>query len=126
MGSLFELCDAFAADILALEVDDVVFVSAENAVLSEFLKDNCIVLNIDLKSILFADLKTSAEIDRENDSAEFVNSTGNSCCFHIKYLSFLIFGELPQNKTFGLKILFPNRFLFFDLPMGNCSSVSTV
>lgn len=114
MGSFFELCDTFAANILALEVNDVVFIAAENAVLLEFSEDNGIFLNIDLKCVLFADIKTSAEFDRKNDSSEFVDLTGNSCCFHSNNLSFLRFGKLFSKHNFGLKIVFSNRFLFFD------------
>lgn len=98
MGSFFELCNALAADIFALEVDDVVFISAENAVLSELSENDGIFFNIDLQSVLLTDIKTSAELDRENDSSEFVDFTGNSCCFHIYYLSFLCLGERPQDK----------------------------
>lgn len=103
MGSFFELCNAFAAYILALEVDDVVFISAENAVLSELSEDNGIFLNIDLQSVLLTDIKTSAKFDRKNDSSEFINLTGNSCCFHTYYLSFLCFGGTSLKHTFGLK-----------------------
>ena len=99
MGSFFELCDTFAANILALEVNDVVFVAAENAVLLEFSEDNGIFLNIDLQSVLFANIKTSAEFDRENDSSEFIDFTGNSCCFHSNSLSFLNFKDnFPKTK----------------------------
>lgn len=99
MGSFFELCDTFAANILSLEIDDVIFVSAENAALLEFSENNGIFFNIDLKSVLFADIKTSAELDRKNDSSEFIDFTGNSCCFHSNNLSFLHLGEnSPKTK----------------------------
>lgn len=118
MGSFFELCNTFAANILALEVDDVVFISAENAVLLEFSEDDGIFLNIDLEGVLFADIKTSAEFDRKNDSSEFIDFTGNSCCFHSNNLSFLRFGKHFSKHNLGLKIVFSNRFLFFDCVNG--------
>lgn len=94
MGSFFELCDTFAANILALEVNDIVLISAENTVLFIFSENDRILLDIDLKCVLFADIKSSAEFDRKNDSSEFVDLTGDSCCFHSNDLSFLCFKDI--------------------------------
>ena len=55
MGSFFELCDTFAANILALEVNDIVLISAENTVLFIFSENDRILFDIDLKCVLFAE-----------------------------------------------------------------------
>ena len=78
-AELAELCKALGADVLALEDCDSACISAERTRGCVLLENDLIVLYIDLKAVLDTDVKSSSQLDRDNDSAEFVHFSYNSC-----------------------------------------------
>ena len=73
-----ELIEAICADTLAVEEDDVVRVIAENACRVIFLQNDAVIVGKDLNSILDLDIHGFSDLDRENDSAQFIHFSDHS------------------------------------------------
>lgn len=67
-----ELLEALGADVLTLEVDDILGVVAEDASRMILVKNDVVAFNEDLESILLGDVKSTAQLDGEHDAAEFI------------------------------------------------------
>ena len=76
---IFDLCEAFGADTLAVEVYHVVGVTAEDAGGSVFLKDYSVAVGEDLYRILGAQVEGATDLLGENYSAQLVDGTYHSC-----------------------------------------------
>lgn len=76
---LFELCEAGTANVFAFVVDYVACVVAENASRLIFFEQDVIVVNKDLDRIFFVEVKCTSQLDRQNDSAQVVNSSDDAC-----------------------------------------------
>ena len=48
-----------------------------------FVQDDVITLNKDLKSILFSDVKSTAQLNGKNYAAEFIDFPYYTCRFHV-------------------------------------------
>jgi hypothetical protein len=79
------------ADVLALVVDDILSVVAENAGRLILLEDDGRFVNINLKRVLLSDIKSSAKLDRQDDSAKAVHLSYDAGRFHV-------FLPKPQNS----------------------------
>ena len=86
-----ELVQAGLADVLALVVDNVLCVVAENAGRLILLEDNGGLVNINLEGVLLGDVQSSAKLDGQDDSAEAVHLSYDAGRFHIFLLK-------PQNS----------------------------
>ena len=80
---------AIAADILTLEVDNVLCVTAEYAGRLVLLEDNMIAVNVDFQSVLYFDAHSAAQLNREHDATKFINLTNNTGGFHFQHTPFL-------------------------------------
>ena len=78
-AELLQIVKALCTYVLALEHSDAACICAESARGHILLQDDLIVLNVDLKAVLNADVKSSSQFDRDNDSAEFINFSYDSC-----------------------------------------------
>ena len=67
-----QLVQAGLADVLALVVDNVLCVVAENAGRLIFLKDYLVVVGEYLKRVLFSNVHGLSDADREYDSSKLV------------------------------------------------------
>ncbi len=66
------------ADILALEVDHVLCVIAENAGGLILAENNVISVNIYFQCVFLRDIQGASHLDRQNDTAELIDLTDNS------------------------------------------------
>ena len=80
---------AIAADILTLEVDNVLCVTAEYAGRLVLLEDDMIAVNVDFQSVLYFDAHSAAQLNREHDATKFINLTNNTGGFHFQHTPFL-------------------------------------
>ena len=80
---------ADSADVLAVEVDYIVRVAAEDAG-GEILGEHDVgTVNVDLKGIPLSDVQGPAQLDGEHDPAQFVHLPHDTGCFHDSF-SFLV------------------------------------
>ena len=77
LETLGEHPDAARADVLALEVDDILRVVAKDAGRLIFTKNNGVVVYIDLQRVALRNIQRAAELDGENDSAQLIDFTYN-------------------------------------------------
>lgn len=80
---------AIAADILTLEVDNVLCVTAEYTGRLVLLEDDMIAVNVDFQSVLYFDAHSAAQLNREHDATKFINLTNNTGGFHFQHTPFL-------------------------------------
>ena len=80
---------AIAADILTLEVDNVLRVTAEYAGRLVLLEDDMIAVNVDFQSVLYFDAHSAAQLNREHNATKFINLTNNTGGFHFQHTPFL-------------------------------------
>lgn len=80
---------AIAADILTLEVDNVLCVTAEYARRLVLLEDDMIAVNVDFQSVLYFDAHSAAQLNRKHDATKFINLTNNTGGFHFQHTPFL-------------------------------------
>ena len=71
------------ADELALVACDVVVVSAENAAGSVLSENDVVIVHKDLYGIKIIDLKSVAQLLRDNDSSELVDFSYNAGLIHL-------------------------------------------
>lgn len=79
---LLELFQAVGADILALEVDDILSIGAEDAGRFVLFQDDGIALSINFDGISFGDVQGPAELDRDDQSSEVVKLSNDTSRFH--------------------------------------------
>lgn len=79
---LLKLFQAVGADILALEVDDILSIGAEDAGRLVLFQDNGIALSINLDGISFGDVQGPAELNRDDQSSEVVKLSNDTSRFH--------------------------------------------
>ena len=80
---LFQLRDAVRADVFAAIADDLLRALAENAGGLILAKNNAVPFHIDFKRVLLADVERTAHLDRENDTAQFIDSAYDTGGFQI-------------------------------------------
>ena len=78
-----QLLQADGTDVLALKDGDVFGAVTENAGGLIFLQHDGRPVNVDLQRILFCDVQRAAQLDREDDSPQFVDPADNTCGFHV-------------------------------------------
>ena len=88
-------------DVLALEVDDILCVIAENAGRLILFQHNGSTVHIDLQRILFRDVQGAAQLNGQHDPPQLIHFTHDSSRFHTSR-SFLlgcfpIFPQCPRN-----------------------------
>lgn len=108
-----KLSSAGTADLFALEIGNLACFTAENAgglILSE---DDGVVFKIDLNTAAGADGQSVSHFDGENDSAQIINFSHDSCCFHS------LFSPLPKyNLLIDYFLFLFYRFSFSVNPLG--------
>jgi len=77
-----ELLHAVRADVLASVVFDISAVAAEDAGRLILLENNGFAIDIDFDSVLLCDVERAAQFDGQNDSAELVDLSDDTCGFH--------------------------------------------
>ena len=77
--SVFDFLYAIFADELAVEALNVVSVAAENAGRLILFENNGFAIDIDFDSVLLRDVKRAAQLDGQNNSAELVDLSDNTC-----------------------------------------------
>jgi hypothetical protein len=80
------LSEAFAAYVFAVYLPDTFRASAENARRLVFLKQNVLVVDKDLQRIVAFDTECAPQFDRYDYSAERVDRSDYSGCFHFSLL----------------------------------------
>lgn len=79
---VLELGDAVSAYILAVDDTDVFCISAEDACRLVLLEHDIIAVYKDLDRVVDVDVEVSSELDRKYDSAEFIDFSYYTSCFH--------------------------------------------
>ena len=74
--------DAVGADVLALVVDDVLRVVAEDAGRLILAQDDGLTIHEDLDAVFFLNAEGSSQLDGEHDTAKLVNFSNNTGRFH--------------------------------------------
>lgn len=82
----FELFYTSGANAFAVEVDDIINIVTEYASGLIFLKDYFIVICKDFDSVLWLYIQNVTDLDRKDDSSEFIDLANNTCRFHSKFL----------------------------------------
>ena len=94
---------AIAADILTLEVDNVLCVTAEYAGRLVLLEDDMIAVNVDFQSVLYFDAHSAAQLNREHDATKFINLTNNTGGFHFQHTPFLYHKKcITKSQSLGM------------------------
>ena len=70
------------AYILAMVLEQTVGRTTENAGGFELLKNDPVVIQVDLQLIPLRDIQGSPQFDWKNDPAQLVHLADDSCCFH--------------------------------------------
>ena len=81
--------DAVGADVLALVVDDVLRVVAEDAGRLILAQDDGLTIHEDLDAVLLLDTERSSQLDGKHDTAELVNFSNNTGRFHKSVLQYV-------------------------------------
>ena len=94
-GFLFHIHRALFADVAPLEERHVVYTAAEDARAGRFVlsQHDAILIGVDLQGIALCDAERAAQLDRYDDTTEFVNFSDDSCGFH----SYLLLRSRPAN-----------------------------
>lgn len=79
---VLKLLYTIGANALAVEINNVLAVSAEDTSGMIFFQYYAVVVNKYFNGILFLDIQNLSGLLRENDSAERVDLADNTCGFH--------------------------------------------
>ena len=90
---------AIAADILTLEVDNVLCVTAEYAGRLVLLEDDMIAVNVDFQSVLYFDAHSAAQLNREHDATSSSTLRTIPVDFIFNTLHFFIIKNVLPNPT---------------------------
>lgn len=129
---LLELFQAVGADILALEVDDILSIGAEDAGRLVLFQDNGIALSINLDGISFGDVQGPAELNRDDQSSEVVKLSNDTSRFHdiipFQVSKILVIGTFSfvscRIITYGI-VLSMQKWKFFFNFLSNCDTFDT-
>jgi hypothetical protein len=81
---VFDLYKAILTDSLAVEENDIVRISAENASGRILLKYDSLVVDKNFDGVFYVDIKRTADLDGKHDSAKLVNTAYYSGRLHLK------------------------------------------
>ena len=76
---LLEFSKAFITNNSALEKRGIIKASTENASGFVLFQNDCVFIHKDFDSVAAGKSQIFSDLDRENDSAELVNSSNNTC-----------------------------------------------
>lgn len=85
---IFDQCDAGLADLLVIEVDQIVGSGAERTAALCLLNDDFLTLGVDLQIVVTVDLELTAQFLRQDKASQTVYPTHNSWILHGKNTSF--------------------------------------
>lgn len=75
---IFDQCDAGLADLLVIEVDQIVGSGAERTAALCLLNDDLLTLGVDLQIVVTVDLELTAQFLRQDKASQTVYPTHNS------------------------------------------------
>ena len=110
---LLHLFNARGANTLAVEINDIVNVVAENAGRLILLQDDAVVVGKDFNGVLLLDVQNFADLDGEDDSSQLVDLANHSGRFHVCCsFFFLNFYILRKKRKFARDFPANCRFPF--------------
>ena len=75
---IFDQCDAGLADLLVVEVDQIVGSGAERTAALCLLNDDLLTLGVDLQIVVTVDLELTAQFLRQDKASQTIYPTHNS------------------------------------------------
>ena len=79
-----------ATDHLPLIGSNTTDRSTEQAAILVLAQNNPVPFQIDFQSIPLLNIQASAQLDGEDDSAQFIYFSNDSCCFHFQPHPFIV------------------------------------
>jgi hypothetical protein len=83
------ILNAFHANIPTMVGDQIMGRATKHAAMLTLLQNDLIIVQIDLQFVTLCNIQSATQLNRENDSAQFINLANNTSRFHIASHSFL-------------------------------------